>query len=232
MTRIITLCFFAGLIHSGLWAQSCDIYHPLVKDFSFEIQHYGKNKKVMGNALHIVQSVEPTSAGSKAVVEMVMTTPKGKSGAPIRYTVECNGGAVKIDTRSALSGPPDPAFKDEGSCFTDLSSTLGVGQAFPDCQFSSTGKNSYSEIKIYNRKVVAKETVTVTAGTFDAYLIEYEMTTVIKSPGIKLTLNKHHKDWYAPGKGFVKTESFKPNSKYTPGDEALFSSELVAIKSN
>jgi hypothetical protein len=94
-------------------------------------------------------------------------------------------------------------------------------------------------VRIVNRKITGKETITVKAGTFEAYVIEYDMFMVLEQ-GLRVGFEKHHKDWFVPGKGFVKTESYKtrPNKRYepgekppyTPGDKPLFSSELVSFK--
>jgi hypothetical protein len=106
-----------------------------------------------------------------------------------------------------------------------------VGHVLADCQFSSKDKHAYFEVRLYNRKVTGNEIVTVAAGTFNTFVIEYDMKTVMdQNKIIHAVFEKHHKEWYAPGKGIVKTESFQPNKPYKAGDEPLFSSEMIVIK--
>jgi hypothetical protein len=231
MKKFVFIYTICALIVLQLQAQNCAMYHPLTKGFSAEFQSYRKNKKPNGKAIHTVKDVQPAGNGVKATIEIVNTDPNGKPGPTVTYTVECQGGVTRIDTRAAISGPPDPAYTDEGSCFTELPADMNVGHVFNDCLFSSKAK-AYFEVKIYNRKVTGKETITVGAGTFDAFVIEYDMHSVMRQ-GMEVEFDKHHKDWYAPGKGLIKTESYQPGHKrnrYQPGDIAFFSSEMISSK--
>jgi hypothetical protein len=170
-----------------------------------------------------VQSAEDTTT---AIIEVINIAPNDKPTDSFHYTVACSDGTAEIDTRALLTGMSDEY---KGSCFTTLSNNLKVGHIFEDCTFSSIRKKAYFETRLYNRKITALETVTVAAGTFEAFVIEYDMYTLMKQ-GISAKFDKHHKDWYVPGKGIVKSESFQPNKKYTPGDKPFFYSELTAIK--
>jgi hypothetical protein len=233
---IACICF-------GDWlaAQQCDQYHPLTKGLTLEYQAYRKNNTPNGKAIHTIQQVEQINGGTKATIAIEGFAPNGKKGTTTFYVVECSDGVTRIDTRAMLSGPPDPDFIDEGSCITAFPLKPEVGLDFPDCFFSSKGKKNsyYSEVRLVNRKITGKETVTVKAGTFEAYVIEYDMFTVFEQ-GIRAGFEKHHKDWFVPGKGLVKTESYKtrPNKRYeagekppySPGDKPLFSSELVSFQ--
>jgi hypothetical protein len=50
--------------------------------------------------------------------------------------------------------------------------------------------------------------------------------------GLAVVTNKHHKDWFVPGLGFVKAESYRPNAEYKSGDKPFFWSELVSFQKN
>jgi hypothetical protein len=222
----LTLCFF---FTQAIQAQECSMYHPLVKDAVYETQFYLKNGKPNGKQIHKVVNVESTSTGARATIEISVVMPKGSTQVSHTYTVECNAGTIKIDLRAKLSGKPNPDFKDEGSWILEIPSNPEIGSTLSNGKFSSTGKNSYYETFIENVKITGKESITTVAGTFEAYIVEYDMGTVM-TRGASAVFYKHHKDWYAPGKGLVRSESFDPKKTYKPGDPYFFYSELVAVK--
>jgi hypothetical protein len=230
-------CLFYGDI---LVAQECTQYLPLTKGATFEYQAYRKNKIPDAKAIHTVQQVEQVNGGTKATIAIENFNAKAKKGTTTYYSIECRGGITRIDTRAMLSGAPDPDLIDEGSCITELPAQPEIGLTFVDCFYSSKSKKNsyYTEVRIVNRVITGKETVTVKAGTFEAYVIEYDMFTVFEQ-GIRAGFEKHHKDWFVPGKGIIKAENYKtrPNKRYkpgekppyTPGDQAIFSSELASF---
>jgi hypothetical protein len=230
----------AALLAQSIQAQECAQHYPLVKDFSFEMQHYrkaskkGSNYLPNGKVVHTVQQVESTTSGKKAVIETVRISEKGKRGVPITYTVECNAGVVKIDTRAAMRDTDDPSTSYGNYCFIELPSQPEVGMALGECTFTCLDKknNRFAKIDILDRKITAKESITIASGTFEAFVIEYEMRTTY-TQGFTVMFIKHHKDWYVTGKGFVRTENFRPSSgtiknEYNPGDQPLHYSELTA----
>jgi hypothetical protein len=240
MKQLIVITF-GCLLLSEIAAAQCNQYPPLTKGLTLEYQAYRRNNTPNGKATHTVQQVEQINGGTKATIAIEGFAPNGEKGTTTFYSVECRDGVIRIDTRAMLSGPPDPDFIDEGSCITEFPPQPEVGLDFSDCLFSSKGKKNsyYSEVRIVNRKITGKETVTVKAGTFEAYVIEYDMFTVFEQ-GLRAGFEKHHKEWFVPGRGLVKAESYKtrPNKRYepgekppyTPGDKALFSSELVSFQ--
>jgi hypothetical protein len=234
MSKII---FFYSILQVSAYyvsAQECSAYVPFVKGFTSETQEYRKGAKPNGKTILTVVDVQSAANEKIAIIETKSLTPKGElSGPGTRYTVTCSNGITKIDTRAALSAPPDADVKEErGACFTELPATIEVGHTFEECLFSYKRKGAYFETRLFNRKITGKETVTVAAGTFEAFVIEYDMTTMMKQ-GIDAIFTKHHRDWYAPGKGLVKAENFQPGRKqspYKPGDSPFFYSELITFK--
>lgn len=112
----------------------------------------------------------------------------------------------------------------------DYYANLSVGQNLKDATMlidvAATGAEtamSMSMLKmvvnITNRKVEAKETITITADTFDCYKITYdvEMKTIVK-------IQAKAVEWFCPGLGMVKQESYNKNGKLTGSSEL---SELI-----
>lgn len=114
---------------------------------------------------------------------------------------------------------------------------IQVGLIFENCQFFHKDKGLVVEVQLNNRKVTNYEVVTVAAGTFNTFVIEYDMLTkMTQNKLVMAVFVKHHRDWYAPGIGLVKSENYqpkkphkKPEELYKPGDEPFFSSEMIAM---
>ena len=87
---------------------------------------------------------------------------------------------------------------------------LEVGQTLPE-----TNQNYFFDkrkpdrkmgfVATKNIKVTKKETVTVPAGTFEAFLVEYDRTIGQVLLG---NITSQMKEWYVPGKGLIKIESY------------------------
>ena len=103
-----------------------------------------------------------------------------------------------------------------------------VGQKLQDAELKmdmtmNGGMQVSITFKEENRTVTAKETVTSPAGTWEAYVISYNGSTKSKMGGIGLpAFNFTVKEWFVPGMGVVKTETYGKNGK--PAGSTLLTS--------
>lgn len=67
--------------------------------------------------------------------------------------------------------------------------------------------------KVTNRKVVGNETVTSPAGSWDCFKITYDADFSTKVMGMSMPMRMQATEWFAPGFGVVKTESYGKNGK-------------------
>lgn len=84
--------------------------------------------------------------------------------------------------------------------------TMKVGQTLPEATISISVKGEISldsGVKIYDRKVVAEEKITLEAETFDCIVITYTEDT-----SILFNKTKKYKVWMAKGVGIVKSEEY------------------------
>ena len=93
-----------------------------------------------------------------------------------------------------------------------LPNSLSSGQELPDAVMEIEVKGApiaiTMSIKMVNRKIDGKETITTPAGTFDCFVLTYD--TIIDS-GVKMT--GRTKQWLAKNVGMVKTEDYSDKSK-------------------
>jgi hypothetical protein len=72
----------------------------------------------------------------------------------------------------------------------------------------NTGIKANINFKEINRKVDSKESITTPAGTWEAYVISYEGNMRTKMGPIGIPFNFTAKEWFVPGIGIVKTETY------------------------
>lgn len=71
--------------------------------------------------------------------------------------------------------------------------------------------------KMTSRKVLRKESVTVPAGTFEAFVLHEEVTAQAAIMGIKTSAQSTTDSWIVPGLGFVKQINYDKKGKVTSG---------------
>ena len=91
----------------------------------------------------------------------------------------------------------------------ELPNNLSVGQELADANvnvaMSISGMKMKIEAKTTNRKVVAKESVTTAAGTFDCVVLTADISSKVAFANV----NVSDKLWLAKGVGIVKQETYK-----------------------
>jgi hypothetical protein len=211
--KSLLILFVAGLLALPLQAQDgCSIYYPLRKGTMLEYTSYNKKGKVEGSSISEVESVENTSAGITATIKATIKDDKGGELSASSYQVRCEDGTIILDASSML----DPAMQQNLSTMevsidgTELvlPGQLQVGQELPDASVNIKAASSGVNIlnmttTITNRKVLARESVTTPAGTFDCYKVSQDTN-------VKMLISKSFTsiDFYAEGVGVVRSESY------------------------
>jgi hypothetical protein len=97
----------------------------------------------------------------------------------------------------------------------EMPGAMQVGQTLKDGDIkmavNSSGMNIMNlEVKIYNRKVEAIETITTPAGTFECFKVSYdtEFRTMFK-------ITAKGTEWISRNVGTVKSEQYDKNGKLT-----------------
>ena len=133
---------------------------------------------------------------------------------------KCEDGTMYIDMRNFISQEQLEAFKSYEMTVEaenlEMPGKLSVGQSLKDGSVNVTAAGAplptSLNMKITERKVVAKETITTPAGTFECYKITSNIATTTQM-GIKMNLNFSSIDWIALKVGSVKSESYNKSGK-------------------
>ena len=153
-----------------------------------------------------------TTEGAKLVY--VTTDAKGNESAqlyiggaaltkPIETVTTVKGGDVLFDFGGI-------AIAAEGGGFV-LPKNLEVGMELPTGEVTVEMLGIKSKQDITSHKVVAKEELTVPAGTYDCYVVERQFTAKV----LGMKTNGSMKTWYARGIGAVRMDNYDKKGKVT-----------------
>jgi hypothetical protein len=133
---------------------------------------------------------------------------------------KCEDKIIYIDMRNFISEEQLQAFKNYEmkveSENLELPSSLSVGQSLKDGTVNVTAVGSgipiALNVKISDRKVAGKETITTPAGTYECYKVTSNIATQTQM-GVKMNMNFSSIDWIAVKVGTVKSESYNKSGK-------------------
>lgn len=224
-TTALLLCSFT------LLPGDCNTLLFFNEGTSTTITSYNDDGKVTGTTKTLYTKVSKTPLGASVNASQENFDKKGKSVTKTDYTLKCEKGTLIIDMKMMMPNQQAEAYKDmevtmDGSNL-EFPSDLNVGSSLKDAEVRFTVKTkdgmvmpmSNFAVKIYNRKVEAKESITTPAGTFECYKITENAETKTM-----FTIKTKTITWFSFEAGNVKTESYKENGKF------VSKSELTELK--
>lgn len=160
------------------------------------------------------------------------TFPAEKEPIDMMYKLIFTGDGIKPDKNFIFSNAMMEQLKGQANItFTGdipiMPDNLSVGQALPLYEIAMTidfsggaggvSIKSTTTSKTISRKVLRKESVTVPAGTYEAFVINEEVTATSAIMGIKTSIQSTTDSWVVPGLGFVKQMHYDKKGKITSG---------------
>jgi hypothetical protein len=212
LTALAVICVFAGTAK----AQQCSNFLLLQKDKVVEVTIY--NKKGEPNGKQVYQVSDVSSSGGTMVGKFAteMFDKKGKSIAKSSSSVQCNGGVLSVDMKLML--PQEQAEQMGGgqtqataqTNYIDYPSGMKVGDQLKDASLTidlqNHGMTQTLTMQVTERKVLAQESVTTSAGTWDCFKISAHSHLATKIGPISVPFNYDYTEWYAPGFGIIKSD--------------------------
>jgi hypothetical protein len=226
--------FFLLFWWNGLAAKSqiCNTYYFLMSGADIEQSHFDDKGRLSLRIEYKVGEVKSIDNGSEAAVVQKAFDQKGKEISSASANIQCDGDNLYMDMR--LSMPGNPVAKNgeidvtTKKVFLPYPKNLKPGDPLSNAQFSfeTDGSGILQRVDIFvrNRKAESAETVTTPAGTWNCIKISFDMEIATKTAGIRIPMRMKGNEWYAPGFGVVKTESFNKNGKLAGH------SEITSIK--
>lgn len=205
-TLALSVTFFA-------FSQNCAYYY-FQNNKTVTLGIYNKKGSLDGKSSYKISNVTKTGGTVTANVTSEFIDKKGKSYGQSKGKMQCNGGMLLVDMQMMLSPQQNEQFKNaevQGKGFyLEYPATVKVGEQLKDGFFNmdmsmDNGISAKVSMDITNRSVLAKESVTTPAGTWEAYKITYISKTVINM-GFSIPIKLEMTEWFVPNFGVVKTE--------------------------
>ena len=209
----LIIAFFAISISFG---QDCAGL-TLKAGSGFEMNSFDGKGKPAGTMTYKITDVKSEDGGIVFTIAFEMFNTKGKSEAKNTYSMKCTGNTLIMDARSLISEEQLKSFKDTQMKFTskdiELPNNMTVGQQLKDAALEGVGVSGPMTItftmNIVNRKVEKKESITVPAGTFDAFKINSDINMETKM-GFGMKMEMQSISYRAPGVIWdIKTETYR-----------------------
>lgn len=206
-TCILFLCV---LVSFSFYSLNCEGYYATKKGTVMEMKVLDNKNNVTGKSL--LEVIENRQEGGKsiAVVKTQVTDLKKNKTTESSYELVCDGAETAINMLKSVEASLKKSTQFSQSSVSGnnpvFPNTMKVGQTLPEATISISVKGEISldsGVKIYDRKVVAEEKITLEAGTFDCIVITYTEDT-----SILFNKTKKYKVWMARGVGIVKSEEY------------------------
>jgi hypothetical protein len=228
---ILILLFISSIVS----AQDCKNFFYLTRDAKFEITLYDGKSNEIGKQEWKIDDLKNDGTAWSAKVKTKFTDKKGRDGAKAQGVYKCIGGTLNADIKMSLPQEQMQAFKNMdvkgNDAYLEYPVNLMTGQVLRDANYKMETWNKGSLVAIVsfnvlNRKVEGKETVTTPAGTWEAYKINYNSLFKVEvgSTGRGIPMNFKITEWFVPGYGIVKSETYNNNGKL------VGSSQLTSLK--
>ena len=199
----------------------CQPFFAMKEGVVFEMTNYKDNGKVTGSSKHTVLSRGSTSKKDSVVVRCDRMDKNGEAIGSSRYYVGCDAGTFSIDFSVFMNNRSLAAYKGIETRASDQHLEVPGGIKVGDQLIEGTMKveleeeaitYTRSEIFVYDRFVVAKDSITTPAGTFECFKVDYKMETKVR--GIKdVIVQSSGSEWYALGVGIVRSEYYDREGK-------------------
>jgi hypothetical protein len=155
----------------------------------YEMISYDGRDKESGRMIYRVKDVSKDGAATVIKLDFEAFDKKGKPTMTSTYTLRCTGNEMRVDASAMLGEEQRKSFESFDMKFTSKDivypANLSVGETLPEGSLHGEGSagpmNITTDMTMTNRKVVGKESVTVPAGTFEAYKITSDMNVNTKT---------------------------------------------------
>lgn len=202
---------------TNLRENQCRVFFPMEVGNIREVTNYNAKGKVTGSVRQEVKQVSKTPQGVRVSVFNTMYDKKGEVISSGEIAMQCQDNEFHADAKLLLDPNTMGPFKNMDVQVESVDiiypSKMYVGQLLPEAQVSVRAAMSGVSlppisIRAMDRKVLAIESVTTPAGTFECYKIGYEIQ-------VKALLSQKMRgtEWIAEGVGMVKSESYDKRGK-------------------
>ncbi|MBN1598848.1 MAG: hypothetical protein JW894_11190 [Bacteroidales bacterium] len=207
------------LSYNQVTAQECSFYYPQVAGAELTYQHYDGKDKPTGKTAHIVKDYHESGNSASATITVKNYDKKDELISETTLEVKCESGIFYFDMKAYMNQQSMSSFENMDVTIQadelEMPYNLKVGDKLKDGNLNISIKTGgmtimSMNVSITDREVIAKENVTVPAGTFDCYKINQ----LVQTTGPVRFVNQSS-EWLCPGTGLIKNESHSDDGKIT-----------------
>jgi hypothetical protein len=233
MRKYQIACFLAFAMLGTAQAQDCNQFLLLQKDKTVEMTIYDKNGQPNGKKIYMIKDVSSSGGTTTGTINSELFDKNSNSKAKATSTIQCSGGEFRMDMKLMLPQQQAEKYGDAEanakSSFIAYPGNLKVGDTPPDGSFTMDlshsgggpggppgagapppgppGFKQSLTMTLSDRKVLAQESVTTTAGTWNCFKISFKCKIGVKTGPFSIPATFEGTEWYASGFGIVKSES-------------------------
>jgi hypothetical protein len=199
----------------------CTLYVPASKGTKWEITTFTAKNKETGKITYELLEKKSMGPNLTFAIESRFIDTKGKESYAITYEAHCRDGRFEFDMASRIDGNTMEAYKDmemtmDASDLEVPAMRTPVGTILKDGTLYMTISagplsNIRMNVEITDRKVLGKETMQTSAGSFPCLILSQRVKSKIMMFNVEAT----SKEWYAEGVGMVRSESYDKKGKLT-----------------
>lgn len=203
-----------------LKAQNCDALEMIKEGSTWEITSFNKRDKVEGVTVYYVTDVSAMGDAVIWKISMKMKDDKEEVYSETETEISCESGVFKMSmeqfiNHEQMQGMQEMEVEVDASDI-EYPTSPEVGETLPDAKVTvSAAMNGMTMMnmttKVYDRKIESEESIETPAGTFDCLIISQKTSLENKL----LSKEFSSKDWYLPGFGVVRSESYNKRGKLT-----------------
>ncbi|HVB04053.1 MAG TPA: hypothetical protein VNE41_10095 [Chitinophagaceae bacterium] len=214
----IVLASLALLTSAIAWGQSCANYYYMTNNAVITMSTFDAKGNLSGKMVYTVSNVSNSGGTVSSTINSEFFSKMGKSFFKSTGNYKCKGGQLMVDMHMGAPGGGGSPYMKNMQVHIDQSylfypTSFHVGDNLQDGHFHMTMTNnghpfSTMDMSTVNRKVVGKESVTTPAGTWTCYKITFTAQIDNKMMGMGKAFVTSGAEWFAPGFGLIKSESF------------------------
>ena len=202
-------------------AQNCKGFYYLLNNAEIEMTVYDASGGAVGKTIYKINNVHKEGDG---VSSDFSNTYYDKNNKPVTTGAghfKCSGSSAAIDMKMSIPAMPGVSdTKMEGkanAAFLDYPAHMQVGQELSGGSYEMKnnvkGMEMVLRYTVHNRKVTGRENVTTPAGSWNCFVISYDLDFQMTMMNKVVPMKFSAVEWYAPDFGPVKTASFKDGKK-------------------
>jgi len=214
-------------------SQNCKDFYYFNKDMTveftgFRLSQSGRSleREDLTYALKFEEMEANNDFCQSKMIQSVPTNKKKTKGVDLTFFYLMNVDTLKMPINNWMGvwskqRAAVETDKDNDNLFVVYPPDMSVGQTFQDLKgrktgYDAEGRKAKINVEIKNRKVEKKETITTSAGTWEAYKMTFDYRISfekdLRSPGASPDFTFKWEEWFVPKFGIIKVNNYMGSS--------------------